>query len=88
MMYSGQAVSFDSKQQVGSLPLACGGWNKILSLVWKLCGLTKAQCAVVNTMFIEGLTLWIWFSYVIRQPGFTVNDCVYCVGTLVSMYAV
>ena len=59
-----------------------------MSLLWELCGINEAQCAVVNTVFIEVLALWIWFSYMIWQPGFTRNDCGYCVGTLVTMYAV
>jgi len=27
--------------------------------------LTEAQCPMVNTVFVEVLALWIWFSYVI-----------------------
>jgi hypothetical protein len=36
-------------------------WSKTLRVLWKLCGLTEAQCAVVNTLFIEVLLLWILF---------------------------
>ena len=58
MRYNGQAVSCHSKQQVESLLLARVGWSNILSLVWKHCGLAEAQCAVVNTVFIEVLAYW------------------------------
>jgi len=56
--------------------------------LWKLCGLTEAQCAVVNTVFIEVLVLWIWFSYVIWQTRVTTNYCVYCVGEPIIWYRV
>jgi hypothetical protein len=56
--------------------------------VWELCLFIEAQCAVVNTVFIEILALWIWFSYVSWQTVFTSKDCVYCVGTNITMYSV
>jgi hypothetical protein len=40
-----------------------------------LCGITETHCAVVNTVFIEVLTLCFWFSYMSLQTGFTPKDC-------------
>jgi hypothetical protein len=54
--------------------------------VRELCGPAEAQCAAV--VFIEGLALWIWFSYMIWHTGFTVKDSVCCVGTFVTLYPV
>jgi len=48
-------LSYHSQQQVWSLLLACDGWSKVLSLVWKLCGLTEAQCGVVHGVYSFGL---------------------------------
>jgi hypothetical protein len=44
---------------VESLLLACNGCSKVLSNVGKLCGVTQAQCAVVNWGFygIFGLAM-------------------------------
>jgi len=53
-----------------------------------MCGRAKAQCAVVSTVFIGGLVLCIWLSYMTWHTGFTVKDSVYCVGTLVTLYPV
>ena len=39
-------------------------------------------------VFIEGLALWMWFLYMIWHTGFTVKDCVYCVGIFVTVYPV
>ena len=46
--YCAQTVSCLSQQQVESLLLAFSCCSKVLSAVGKLCGLTQAQCAVVN----------------------------------------
>jgi len=67
-----------------SLPLVHAGCSKTLSLVWKLCGLTEAQCAVFHTV----LALWIWSSYMIWQSCFTPKDCVCVEGMSVTLYPV
>jgi len=75
MNYSGQAVSCHSKQQVGSLLLARDVWSKILCLVWKLFGLTEAQGAVVNTVFVEVLAYW----YLVLISGLYYKElCILC----------
>jgi hypothetical protein len=48
-------VSCLSQQQMQSLLLASNGCSKVLSAVWKLCGLTQAQCAVVSRALIKYL---------------------------------
>jgi hypothetical protein len=62
-LYGLEWASCDLSQPTASGEPATGTWWLKLdfSLLWELCGLTEAQCAVDNTVFMEGLVLWIWF---------------------------
>jgi len=51
-----------------------------LTFKWNL---TESQCPIVNTVFIEVLALWIWFSYVIWKQA-SLWRTVYCVGTCIE----
>jgi hypothetical protein len=74
-------LSYHSQQQVWSLLLARDSWSKVLSLVWKLCGLTEAQCGVVHGVYSFGL-----LGSGCDKWSFTTKNYVYCVGTSVTLY--
>jgi hypothetical protein len=53
--YCGQTVSCLNQQEVGSLLLACNGFNNVLRTVGNLFDLMQAQCVGVNRAFMEYL---------------------------------
>jgi hypothetical protein len=73
---------------MGNLSFAWDSCNKILSLVWELCGLTVAQCGVVHTVYKSFGIVYLVFVCDSANKLHFKGLCMLCVRICCPVYSV